>query len=91
MNVLVLGANGAVGQIVMVELLKSNHEVTALARSAGAIQLKHPQLIVVQGIPPFPCHASDLSLGRIHTSGRLQTDFPLLLVGEHWRDGGGSP
>jgi putative NADH-flavin reductase len=51
MNVLVLGANGAVGQIVIVELLKSNHEVTALARDAGAIQLKHPQLTVVQGIP----------------------------------------
>jgi uncharacterized protein YbjT (DUF2867 family) len=51
MNVLVLGANGTVGQIVIVELLKSNHEVTALARNAGAIQLKHPRLTVVQGTP----------------------------------------
>jgi putative NADH-flavin reductase len=51
MNVLVLGANGAVGQIVIVELLKSNHEVTALARNAGAIQLKHPRLTVIQGTP----------------------------------------
>ncbi|KAA6456675.1 NAD-dependent epimerase/dehydratase family protein [Acidobacteria bacterium AB60] len=51
MNVLVLGANGAVGQIVIVELLKSNHEVTALVRNAGAIQLQHPRLTVIQGTP----------------------------------------
>lgn len=51
MNVLVVGANGAVGQIVIVELLKSNHEVTALTRNAAAIQLKHPQLTVLQGTP----------------------------------------
>lgn len=51
MNVLVVGANGAVGQIVIVELLNSNHEVTALTRNAAAIQLKHPQLTVLQGTP----------------------------------------
>ena len=51
MNVLVLGANGAVGQNVIVELLKANHEVTAMARNAGAIPLQHPRLTVVQGTP----------------------------------------
>ena len=51
MNVLVLGANGAVGQIVIAELLKSNHEVVALARNAAAIQLSHPRLTVIQGTP----------------------------------------
>jgi len=51
MNVLVLGANGAVGQLVIAELLKASHEVTAMARNAGAIQLQHPRLTVIQGSP----------------------------------------
>jgi putative NADH-flavin reductase len=51
MNVLVLGANGAVGQIVIAELLEANHEVTAMARKAEGIQMRHPQLTVVQGTP----------------------------------------
>ena len=51
MNVLVLGANGAVGQNVIVELLKANHEVTAMARNAGSIPFQHPRLTVVEGTP----------------------------------------
>ena len=51
MKVVVLGPNGAVGQIVLDHLLKLNHEVKALVRNAATIQMKHPRLTLVQGAP----------------------------------------
>jgi putative NADH-flavin reductase len=51
MNVLVLGANGAVGQLVLNDLLEANHQVTALVRNASTIQKNHRRLTVVQGNP----------------------------------------
>jgi putative NADH-flavin reductase len=51
MKILVLGPNGAVGQIVIDDLLKANHEVTALVRNPTTIQKKHPRLTVLQGTP----------------------------------------
>ena len=48
---LVLGPNGAVGQIVIDDLLKANHKVTALVRNPTTIQKKHPRLTVLQGTP----------------------------------------
>ncbi len=57
MKILLLGANGAVGQLVLDELLKANHEVTALVRNASTLQKEHPRLTVVQG---EPTNAADL-------------------------------
>jgi putative NADH-flavin reductase len=51
MKILLLGANGAVGQLVLEDLLKANYEVKALLRNASALQRKHPRLTVVQGEP----------------------------------------
>ena len=51
MKILVLGANGAVGQLAIDELLKANHEVKALVRNASTLSKKHPRLTVEQGDP----------------------------------------
>lgn len=57
MKILLLGPNGAVGQIVLNDLLGSNHEVTALVRNAATIQRRDPRLRVIEGTPT---HADDL-------------------------------
>ena len=51
MNILVLGPNGAVGQIVLNDLLRSNHQVTALVRNLATLQTTHPNLTVLKGTP----------------------------------------
>ena len=51
MKILLLGPNGAVGQIVIDDLLKANHQVTALVRNPTTIQKKHPRLTILQGTP----------------------------------------
>lgn len=53
MKILSLGANGAVGQLAIEDLLDANHEVTALVRNASAIQRK-ARLTIVQGDPRNP-------------------------------------
>jgi len=57
MKILLLGANGAVGQLALDDLLKANHEVKAMVRDASGMQRKHPRLTVVQG---EPTNAADL-------------------------------
>jgi putative NADH-flavin reductase len=57
MKILVLGANGAVGQLAVGEFLNAHHDVKALVRNASTLQLKHRRLIVVQG---EPTNAADL-------------------------------
>ena len=57
MKILSLGANGEVGQLALMALLKANHEVTALVRNASAMQKKNPRLTIVQG---DPTNATDL-------------------------------
>ena len=51
MKILVLGANGAVGQLAIDQLLSASHEVKALVRNASTLPKKHPLLTVVQGDP----------------------------------------
>ena len=51
MKLLSLGANGAVGQLALDDLLNAGHQVTALVRNASSMNRKHPQLTVVQGDP----------------------------------------
>jgi putative NADH-flavin reductase len=54
MKVLVLGGNGAVGQLAIAELLQANHQVTALVRNASTMPRKHPRLTIEQGDPTNP-------------------------------------
>ena len=49
MKVLIIGATGATGQIVMREALAQGHEVTALARDPSAMAAEDPRLRVLQG------------------------------------------
>ena|SRR5882724_8142599 len=51
MKILLLGANGAVGQLALDELLKANHQVTAFVRNPSILQRKHSRFTVVQGDP----------------------------------------
>jgi len=57
MKILFLGANGAVGQLALDDLLKANHEVTALVRNASTMPRRDPRLTVVEG---EPTNAADL-------------------------------
>jgi putative NADH-flavin reductase len=70
MKILLLGPNGAVGQIVLDDLLKSNHEVTALVRNAATIQTMHPRLTVMQGTPTY---AKDLEKALVGQDAVLST------------------
>jgi putative NADH-flavin reductase len=51
MNILLLGGNGAVGQLALDEFLNANHDVKALVRSGSTLTRKHARLTVVQGDP----------------------------------------
>ena len=64
MKILSLGANGAVGQLALDDLLKANHEVTALVRNPPAMQRKHPRLTVVQGDPTNCADLENLLAGQ---------------------------
>ena len=57
MKVLVLGANGAVGQLALSELLNANHAVTAFVRDASTMGRTDPRLTIKQG---DPTNAADL-------------------------------
>src|SRR5579864_6650746 len=64
MKILVLGPNGAVGQLVLNDLLEANHEVTALVRNTSTIQKKHRRLTVVQGNPTNVAELEDVLAGH---------------------------
>jgi putative NADH-flavin reductase len=64
MKILLLGPNGAVGQIVLDHLLKSNHEVTALVRNTATLQMKHPRLTVNLGTPTNPIDLEKALVGQ---------------------------
>jgi uncharacterized protein YbjT (DUF2867 family) len=49
MNLLVLGATGATGKLVVEQALSSGHDVRALVRSPEKLTLSHPNLTVVTG------------------------------------------
>jgi putative NADH-flavin reductase len=63
-KVLVLGANGAIGQLVLNDLLAANHQVTALVRNASTIQKNHRRLAVVQGNPTNEAELEDVLPGQ---------------------------
>ena len=64
MKILSLGANGAVGQLALDDLLKANHEVTALGRNPSAAQRKDSRLTVVQGDPANAADVEKLLAGQ---------------------------
>jgi putative NADH-flavin reductase len=64
MKILHLGANGAVGQLALEELLRTNHDVSALVRNAPTLQIKHPRLNVVQGEPTNAADVEELLPGQ---------------------------
>ena len=49
MKVLIIGATGATGKILMREALAQGHKVTALARNPSAVASEDPRLRVVEG------------------------------------------
>ena len=49
MKVLLIGATGGTGQLILPLLLEAGHEVTALARKPSAIALRNPKLRIVEG------------------------------------------
>jgi len=64
MKILSLGANGAVGQLALDDLLKANHQITALVRNASSIPRKHPLLTVVEGDPTNAADLENLLAGQ---------------------------
>ena len=49
MKLLILGATGKTGTLLLRQALEAGHEVTALVRSAAGVTAKSPQLHVVEG------------------------------------------
>jgi putative NADH-flavin reductase len=64
MKILSLGANGAVGQLALDDLLKANHEVTALVRNPTTMQRKHPRLTILQGEPTIEADLEKVLAGQ---------------------------
>ncbi len=49
MKVVVFGATGRTGKLLVAEALARGHHATAFARNPQSLDLKHPNLVVVQG------------------------------------------
>lgn len=49
LNIVVLGANGGIGNQAVLQALKAGHKVTAILRTPGKLTLTHPNLQIVQG------------------------------------------
>src|SRR5215471_9290344 len=49
MNIVIFGAAGATGRIVVERALDQGHEVTAFDRNTAPLTIQHPKLTLVQG------------------------------------------
>ena len=49
MKIIIFGATGFSGQAILAESIKQGHEVTILVRDASKVQIKHKNLIIVEG------------------------------------------
>lgn len=58
MRILILGATGRTGRLILEEALDRGHEVTVLARDAGKIKSASPLLNVLEGTPADPTSLS---------------------------------
>ncbi|MET7991767.1 NAD(P)-binding oxidoreductase [Amycolatopsis sp. NPDC005232] len=63
MKVLVLGATGATGKLVVDQALAAGHRVRALVRSPEKVPLRHPELEVVTGQPTDPQDVANAMTG----------------------------
>ena len=64
MKILILGANGAVGQLALDEFLNANHDVKAMVRNASTLNRKHARLSVVQGDPSSAADLESVLAGQ---------------------------
>jgi uncharacterized protein YbjT (DUF2867 family) len=72
MNLVVLGATGGTGRLVVAQALAAGHTVTALVRSPEKLTLRNPNLRVIPGQPTDPSavsHALDGADAVISTLG----------------------
>ena len=49
LNIVVLGANGGIGNQVVLQALNAGHKVTAILRTPGNLEISHTNLQIVQG------------------------------------------
>jgi uncharacterized protein YbjT (DUF2867 family) len=63
MKIVVLGATGATGKLVVEQALAAGHEVTALVRSPQKVTTQHPSLTVIAGQATSPSDVTDAILG----------------------------
>lgn len=49
MNIILFGATGSIGKLVLKQALEAGHQVTAFARNIDKIEIKHERLVKVQG------------------------------------------
>ena len=74
MKVLIIGATGATGQILMREALEQGHEVTALARDPSAVAPEDPRLRVLQGNALDVSSVEAAMLGEVIDDRKLRFD-----------------
>ena len=63
MNVVVFGATGNIGPLLLAELLQAGHHVSAFLRTPSKITLDHPALTLIQG-DVWDAQAGDRARGR---------------------------
>jgi putative NADH-flavin reductase len=91
MKVLILGSTGGTGQQLVLQSLRHNHEVTALARDPSKLNTSHPMLTVIKGnvldkslltqiIAGKDAVISALGVGRSLKSGDLMANAVNLLI-----------
>src|SRR5580693_6741033 len=49
MNILIIGANGGIGQKTVETALAAGHRVTAMVRNPANLSIVHPELVIVKG------------------------------------------
>ena len=64
MNVIVFGANGKTGRLVVERLLKEGHEVTAFVRNPSTLNIQHAHLQITEGQATDKKAVSDAIKGK---------------------------
>lgn len=92
MQLLIIGANGAIGRQSVEQALEAGHHVTAILRNPAKLLLKHPNLNIVRGDVTEPFSFSDHYAGKdvvisaIGVSGGLFGDRPTTLYSDGARN-----
>lgn len=87
-SILIIGANGGIGYQTVLAALQDGHKVTALVRNPATLQLKHPELRIMQGdiLRPDTYEAllpgQDVVISAIGTRGGFFSDKPTTLYSE---------